>query len=205
MAELSREEMRDRLGNLEQIRELLFGEQSRDYNDRIEKLESDLTRFKREMNDHLAQLHEELSSEIQAAIKTFEKRIKYVSLNAQDETNHLRDTLDTNHKKAMTRIRALDQTLQASSDALKSELSETKEELQSEMREWKKQLDEEIDQYFTQLRDSKVSRDDFAEILFNMCLKVKGSDFLPEAQEEDNDDDDDQLADLLLPDPRSED
>lgn len=200
MAELSREEMRDRLGNLDQIRELLFGQQSRDYNDRIEKLETELARFKQETNDHLAQLHEELSNEIQLAINTFEKRVKYINMNAQNEANALRDSIDDNHKKAMTRISALDQALSANSNSLQTEISKTRDDLHREIQEWKQQLNHQIDQYFSQLRDTKVSRDDFAEILFNMCLKIKGSDLLEEAQ----DDDDEQRSDYLLPNPSSE-
>jgi len=192
MAELSKEQMRDRIGNLDQIRELLFGQQSREYSDRIEAIESDLDKFKQQMEDHLTQLHKELSDEIQATRNTSEKQLKYLSANFQENTSHLTRSIEENHKKAIARMNSIEQTLNTTSKSLRTELSQTKEELKSDLSKLKQEVDEEINNNFGELGETKISRDDFAEVLFNMCLKIKGSDFLEEKEEE-------QQSDYLLP------
>ena len=48
MSELTRDEMRDRLGNLDQIRDLLFGKDMQDYDRRFQKIESDLAALHQE-------------------------------------------------------------------------------------------------------------------------------------------------------------
>ncbi len=192
MAELSKEQMRDRIGNLDQIRELLFGQQSREYSDRIEAIESDLDKFKQQMEDHLTQLHKELSDEIQATRNTSEKQLKYLSANSQENTSHLTRSIEENHKKAIARMNSIEQTLNTTSKSLRTELSQTKEELKSDLSKLKQEVDKEIKSNFGELGETKISRDDFAEVLFNMCLKIKGSDFLEEKEEE-------QQSDYLLP------
>ncbi len=56
MAEISKEDMGARLGNIDQIRDLLFGHKTEEYEqlfekhtERLDKLESELSQFKAEM------------------------------------------------------------------------------------------------------------------------------------------------------------
>jgi len=176
MAETFKEEMRDRLGNLDQIRELLFGKQSREYEYRLEQLESDLAQFQETTNHRLRELREELANEIQSAINALEKQLKYVRLNSQEEVSHLRQSVEENRQRTQARINTLNQTLNANSESLRSELSQTREQLRTEIQNLKQELDEEIESHFRDLGQTKISRDDFAEILFNLCLKIKGAD-----------------------------
>lgn len=198
MAELSQEEMRDRLGNLDQIRELLFGQKSQEYNDRIGAIESDFAKFQEQMEERLTQMQKELSNEIKDTSNAFEKQLKYLRVNAQEDTSHLGQSIEENHKRAMTRINALEQTLSSTSNSLRSELSQTKAELKSDLTQLKQEVNEEIERHFGQLGETKVSRDDFAEVLFNMCLQIKGSDFLDQTEA------DKQQSDYLLPDSPNE-
>jgi hypothetical protein len=43
MAEITKEEMRERLGNIDQIRDIIFGAQLREYDNRFDKIDSDLS------------------------------------------------------------------------------------------------------------------------------------------------------------------
>ncbi|NBD34245.1 MAG: hypothetical protein GVY17_15075 [Cyanobacteria bacterium] len=176
MAEISKEEMRDRLGNLDQIRELLFGKQSREYEYRLDQIESELAQFQEATHHRLSELREELVNEIQSAINALEKQLKYVRLNSQEEVSHLRQSVEENRQRTQARINALSQTLNATSESLRSELGQTREQLQTDIQHLKQELDEEIESHFRDLGQTKISRDDFAEILFNLCLKIKGSD-----------------------------
>ncbi len=103
MTEASNDEMRRKLGNLTQIRELLFGEQIENYdnqfqqyqqqleilNSNLQALESNLEQFKIEQNQKLDQLHNDLSHDISTAINALEKKLNYLGLNTSNEVNKL--------------------------------------------------------------------------------------------------------------------
>ena len=66
MTQMLREEVRERLGNIDQIRDIIFGAQIREYETRFGKLESDISLLQEEMRSHVEQLKINFSSELKA-------------------------------------------------------------------------------------------------------------------------------------------
>lgn len=64
MSEITREEVRERLGNIDQIRDIIFGAQLRDYNNRLDKIEADLSLLQQDTRDRLEHIKTSLVSEI---------------------------------------------------------------------------------------------------------------------------------------------
>ena len=48
MTQMSREDVRERLGNIDQIRDIIFGTQLREYENQFTKLESDISVLQQE-------------------------------------------------------------------------------------------------------------------------------------------------------------
>jgi len=92
ISDISQDEMRDRLGNVDQIRDLLFGKQQRDYETRLNKLESSLSALQQEMRDRLNQLNDTLSTELRSTMYSLELRSTMYSL-------ELRSTMYSLEKK----------------------------------------------------------------------------------------------------------
>lgn len=85
---------------------------------------------------------------------------------------------------------------------MKEELSQTREQVQTELQLLKAKIFEELEKSFASLRENKVSRSDLAEVLFDLCIKVKGAEFVPDLREAMES----RLqADFLLPDQASDD
>ena len=88
MTEMANDEMRRKLGNLTQIRELLFGEKIEDYDNKFQQyqnkletlesnlqaLDSNLEKFKLEQQQKLDKLQNDLSHDITTAINSLEKK-----------------------------------------------------------------------------------------------------------------------------------
>jgi hypothetical protein len=51
MSEVSKEEIRERMGNVELIRDIIFGSKLQEYDNRLDKLESQLSLLDKEMRD----------------------------------------------------------------------------------------------------------------------------------------------------------
>ncbi|WP_377477521.1 MAG: hypothetical protein P2A85_03355 [Microcoleus anatoxicus] len=180
MAEITKEEMRERLGNIDQIRDIIFGAQLREYDNRFDKIDSELSMMQQDMQARIEQVKTVLSGEMRAAVDSFEKKIKSITLNTQEESADLRQQIDRVNRKFSSSIEALDEAIDSQTSSIRDELSQTRERLSEETRTLKTQVFEELDRRFSMLREVKVSRDDMAEILFELGMRLKGTEFVPE-------------------------
>ncbi|MGB3263758.1 MAG: hypothetical protein WBA89_07345 [Microcoleus sp.] len=180
MAEITKEEMRERLGNIDQIRDIIFGAQLREYDNRFDKIDSELSMMQQDVQTRLEQIKAVLSAEIKVAVDSLEKKVKSLTSNTQEESADLRQQIDRVNRKFSSSIESLDEAIDNQTSSIRDELSQTRERLSEETRTLKTQVFEELDRRFSMLRDVKVSRDDMAEILFELGMRLKGTEFVPE-------------------------
>jgi hypothetical protein len=190
MADITKEEMRERLGNIDQIRDLLFGHKIREYEQRfensdrrLEKLEAELSNFQREMRDRVAQLQDSLATEIRSGLDSLEKKLKYLSLTTHDQTSKLQQDITLTDRKLSQGVESLLKDVKSQNSFLKEELTQTRSKIEADFQDLKEQLAVEVEKIFASLTETKVSRADLADILFEVCLKIKGSDFVPRLKE----------------------
>lgn len=183
MADITKEEMRERLGNIDQIRDIIFGPQLREYDNRFDKLESDISLLQQEMRDRIDQVRTVISTEIRSAVDVLDKKIKTLNLTSQEEMTDLRQQIDRVNKKFSNTIEALDQTVDNQTHALRDEILQAKAKLQEDVRSLRGQVYEEVERRFGLLREDKISRHDMAEFLFEVGMRLKGNEFVPQLRE----------------------
>ena len=94
MTQMLREEVRERLGNIDQIRDIIFGAQLREYETRFGKLESDISLLQQEMRFNVEQLKVSFAAELKAGFENLEKKLKLFNLNHDEEAADLRQQVD---------------------------------------------------------------------------------------------------------------
>ncbi|NET89511.1 MAG: hypothetical protein F6K45_15715 [Kamptonema sp. SIO1D9] len=197
MSDLSKDEMRERLGNIEQIRDLLFGDKTRQFEQRFQKVEIELAELKQEMREQFQQIQDSFSADLNAAVDSWEKKLKYLSLTSHEEMTKIRQQTDEEREKVIYRMETIHSNLNSRTNALSSELEQSREKLNQEVNNLQILVLEELQKRFANLKETKISRDDLAEVLFELCIKVKGSDFVPDLKEAA---DSKMKAEFLLPD-----
>jgi predicted nucleic acid-binding Zn-ribbon protein len=191
------QEIRDRLGNIDQIRDILFGNQLRDYDNRFRQLESEIAQLRREFDKELHSLREDFSGELNAAVNSLEKKLQYLSAAADEEMADIRQQLDTTDQRLSNSILGIDKNTKNQFLSLRESLSEARNSLDRDIQTLQTQIFEELEKRYSTLSEVKLSRDDLAELLFDLCMRVKGTKFVPEEKEGG---DNNQNAELLLPD-----
>ena len=154
MGEITRDEIRERLGNMQQ-----------------------------DVRDRLSDLKSVLASELRTAVESIDKRLKSISASTQEEAADLRQQFDRINRKFTSSIETLDETVEAQRVSLREELAQTRDNLQNDNRELRSLVLEELDRHFSILREDKLSKDDMAELLFELGMRLKGSEFVPELRE----------------------
>ena len=87
---MDKQDIRDRLGNVDQIRDIIIGRQLREYDERLSQFESQLSLVDRDLHDRVEELKVSLSTQLGTAIDAFDKRLKGITASVQDETVELR-------------------------------------------------------------------------------------------------------------------
>lgn len=179
MTQMLREEVRERLGNIDQIRDIIFGAQIREYETRFGKLESDISLLQQEMRSHVEQIKVSFAAELKAGFDSLDKKLKLFNLNNEEETADLRLSVDRLNRKFSHSVQSLDEELDSQTKSIREDLSQTKVQLEEEVLALKDLVLEEIEQRFSNLRQNKISKDDMAETLFALGMRLKEKEFIP--------------------------
>jgi hypothetical protein len=181
--EIRNGEMRDRLGNIDQIRELLFGHQSRDFEQRfdqitqrVDQLEAGLSKFQVEVREELKQLQDSLSTEIRVALDALDKKLQYLRLTHSESVEKLQHDLQSLEQKSSHGLLSLHENTTNQLKLIQTESMHIKAQLEADIQGLRHQVYEEMEKELTQLKDNKLSRSMLADVLFDLCLKVKGNE-----------------------------
>jgi uncharacterized phage infection (PIP) family protein YhgE len=171
---LAEEDTVDRLGNIDQIRDIIFGPQLREYNRRFEKIETSLSSLQEDVRSRIEETKNTLSAALRTAVESLEKKIRSLNANAQEEWGNLRQQLEHIDRKFSNSLETLSGEVEANTKSLREDLSQTRSKLQDDIRILKTQIYEELDRRLSLLGDVKVSRDDMAEILVELGMRLRG-------------------------------
>lgn len=234
MTDLTKADLRERLGNIDQIRDILFGPQIRELASRFEQLErtlinqhqelrtriddvrqtvtadlrSDLEALDKKLRNSLVKDEEEkqdirqqidtlnkrlgmvaddledaLEEEIQGTVETLNQRFKEIAAKDEEEKFELRQQVELLSKKLSSNVEALDEAIDTQTSNLREDFLASRDSLQEELTDLRTQIFEELERYVSMLSEVKISKDDMAELLFELGLRLKGAEFVPELQE----------------------
>jgi DNA anti-recombination protein RmuC len=174
------------MGNVELIRDIIFGSKLQEYDNRLDKLESHLSLLDKEMRDRTLAVKTECLTELRASVDSLEEKIKSLSLTSQRDNADIRQLIDRTYKSFSSRLESIDKTVVSQGSSIRKELSETREKLQEDTQSLKAQIFDELEKRFSMLKDAKLSRNDMADILFELGLRIKKAEFTPELKDSTN-------------------
>jgi DNA anti-recombination protein RmuC len=183
VSQIKKEDMYEKLGNIDQIRDIIFGAQLREYNGRFEKIESDLLSMHQELLDRINEVRMNYSTELRVAVEALDKKLKTLQTSTDEERQDLRAQIERTHRKSTASFDKLNGDLEAAATSIRDDLSETKAKMQEDMRGLRTYVQEELDRRLSAIGNMKISRDDMAEILFELGMRLKGTEFVPELEE----------------------
>jgi gas vesicle protein len=135
------------------------------------------------MRDRTLAIKTECLTELRASVDSLEQKIKSLSLTSQKDNADIQQLIDRTYRNFSNSLESIDKTVVSQTTSIRTELSETREKLQEDTRNLKTQLLDELEKRFSLLTDTKLSRNDMADVLFELGLRIKKAEFSPELQE----------------------
>jgi DNA repair exonuclease SbcCD ATPase subunit len=166
------ESMGTSVGNVDKIRDILFGGQMRDYEKRFKRLEErfsqDQMNFREDIVQRLHQLEERLQGEIDTLdgkTKTDRQERLQVQQDLESEIKGLKNELNT-------RLTQLDEQLSKDLKNLRQQMLNKFQELALQLRQQNDNLTNLLNQEVAQLQEDKVNRSDLATFLNEMAVRL---------------------------------
>ncbi len=165
--------------NVDQIRDILFGGQMRDYERRFqdlaERVESESSRLRQDLDKRLAMLEKRLDEQVEKLSKA-----------QRQEMTDRTQAVDDLESRMLQAQRSLRTELQSGLQTLESEVSTRDERLREELAALRQLLAERAAELSAQqsradqdVRADKVGRSDLAALLTEVALRLKGEFELP--------------------------
>jgi len=163
------------LGNVDQIREILFGSQSRELKEKFDKLEASIKSIHEEMRKKMEQAQNDFNSKIESEVETISRKIKNMTSQQQDEFADVRDSALKQEKRLQNALDIVEEELNAKREQLQKQQAENTTTLRSQMDTLQDELLTVLDEKISELGLSKLSRDDAADIMMEAAMAMKGT------------------------------
>ncbi len=171
-------------GNVDQIRDIIFGSQMRDYEQRFARLEERMLHESDSLRGETNSRLDALEAYIKQEVSSLMDQIATERGEREEDTRHLSNELDK-HSEAMDKKMATlqDKLAQGHSDARDALLEQSKN-LLSEIQNVRTSLTEQLNKSVNELDDHKTDRRALADMLSEVAMRLTGDFKLPEGKGE---------------------
>jgi len=171
----------DESGNVDRIRNILFGSQMRDYDGRFQKLEERLAREATELRGELQHQLQALEAFMKGEAESMTNRVKTEQSERGQAVERLAHEMTETAKGLELKINNLDSQAAKDIRDLREQLLEQSKALSAEMKDKHDQMKGHLDREAGQIRDAMTGREALAEMLTEVALRLKNEFRVPGA------------------------
>jgi len=166
-------------GNIDKVRDILFGGQMRDYERRFIKLEERLLQETSELKDEVRKRLAALEQFMKQEAASLADRIKTEHEERTDETKDLAREQRESAKAFEKKAGALDDSIGKAQRELRQQLLELQQRMSDEMRQKVDDVLARLTQEANELRNDKTDRAALASLLTEMALRLTNELSIP--------------------------
>jgi hypothetical protein len=159
-------------GNVDKIRDIIFGRTMRDYERRFSELEQRIATDNRRLSDDLNARFEQLDAYMRKEFALHSERAATERKERQAALEDQAHRLNEASKSLAEKIADVDESLSVAAQEIRGRLHEQTTELLELIRRAKSDLGQSIRDESTRLREDKVAREDLATLLQELALKI---------------------------------
>lgn len=166
-------------GNVDQIRDILFGGQMRDYERRFQDMEERIRRESEKLRSDLLKRMDALEALMREQHEQIQAVVQRNDRDRREAHDELEARMQTQGKSLRADLAALEQKHEQDSQQLRERLHRAQTEAGEALRERAEELYAELQRVSSQLRDDKVARQELAGFFSEMALRLNREFDLP--------------------------
>ena len=164
----------DGAGNVDQIRDILFGNQMRDYDRRFQRLEEGIRKEVADLRDDTKSQLEALEEHLRKEMADVRAALARESKDRVEADRKLGDDLKKTSDETYERIRELESDLDARAAELRDQILAQSKALSEDIQSRDDRLSAELSQTANELQESKVDRGTLAQLLVDVAMRISG-------------------------------
>lgn len=162
--------------NVDQIRDLIFGSQIKDFEEKFNQLNSTLKILEDKMTKAFNESHAKLQKETGRALEVLEKKIDNLSATTHKERGKLKELIDTTDESLLDQIVNQKDEFDVKLKIMKENTSDEHQKIAESIDAMKREISETLQVRLATLSDDKLSRDSMAQMLLDVAMKIQGTD-----------------------------
>jgi hypothetical protein len=168
-------------GKVDRIRDILFGSQVHDYDDRLQRLDERLAREAAEARADVQKRIEALENFLKGEVESLKNRLNTEQSERGMAIQKLGRDLGKTAKAQELKIKNLDERVACEIHGLHQHLLERSEALSAEIKEKHEQMQADLNREVEQIRGAMIGREALAEMLSEVALRLKNEFRVPGA------------------------
>lgn len=164
------------LNNVDQIRDLIFGSQIKDFEERFNLINKTMSSMEETLNSKMDESYEKLSKETERALEILEKKIDNLELATQKERTKLKELIDTTDESIQAQLHSQKDEFSTKLKVLKENVSDENKKVLAQVNVMKVEIETALNEGLNTLGDDKLSRDAMAQMLLDVAMKMQGTD-----------------------------
>jgi DNA repair exonuclease SbcCD ATPase subunit len=166
--------------NVDKIRDILFGNQMRDYDKRFIRLEERLTKAAESLQEDLRKRFDSLESFVRQELESLNQRLKGEKAERAESLKEITHELRDAFKALEKRLSQLDEQLSDGHTELRAQILEQSKMLSGEIDKMRRETAAALDREVQVLRTDKTDRAALADLFSEVSLRLKNEFELPE-------------------------
>jgi predicted nucleic acid-binding Zn-ribbon protein len=163
----------DSLGNVDQIRELLFGTQLKEITGSIEALSEKFTALQTSVEASTKSLKEELNQRLEDDISSMQKRLKQATSQLKEEITDVSEQTVKLERRVQTAAETRAQDIEETIDANKMAAQKAVNALKDELHTVQENLKQQLNSLLLSVDEKQLSKEMMSEMFMNMAMQVK--------------------------------
>jgi hypothetical protein len=160
-------------GNLEKVRDILFGTQSREFEERCNLLEKRLLQESSDLKNQLTQSLEDIKTYVNKEVSRLTNQIQQEHAGRANSLEDVGQVIKTLGSQLESRLSGLHDQTTTQHQMLEGQLTQQKTELAEHQQQALAEMQSRFQEALKELKDDKTDRAVLAEMLMDVALRLK--------------------------------
>lgn len=162
--------------NVDQIRDLIFGNQIKDFEAQFNTLNETLKMMEEKMTKAFSESQSKLQKETERSIEVLEKKIDNLSSSTQRERTKLKELIDTTDENLHEQLTNQKDEFNTKLKIFKENVADDSKKMTENIKAMQNEIQATLNKGLAGLSDEKLSRDSMAQMLLDVAMKIQGTD-----------------------------
>ena len=165
-----------KVNNVDQIRDLIFGPQIKEFDERFNQLDAKIKSIHEGILHTFRESHSRLQKETERSLEVLEKRIDNLSSSTQKERAKYKELIEIVDDGLQNKLELQKDEFDTKLKITKETIEDENQKLSASLQAIRDELNYTLQSRLASLSEDKLSKESLAQMLLEVAMKIQGTD-----------------------------